>query len=208
VGCVGISRGGDTILIDPLLRTEHWPLLESALGGGGLHVILTVHWHTRSAAEIIARHPAARVWANSRDAAPIRRRTPVTDVFRAGDELPGGLGAHLARPRTEVVLWDAESAALVAGDVLLGAEGGGVRLCPASWLPSSTGIEELREALRALLELPVRMVLVSHGEPVLRGGGAALAAALEADQAADASDSAQSPGGSVNQPLRARPASS
>jgi hypothetical protein len=37
--------------------------------------------------------------------------------------------------------------------------------------------------MRPLLELPIERVLVSHGEPVLRGGHAALARALA--QAAD-----------------------
>ena len=39
---------------------------------------------------------------------------------------------------------------------------------------------QLREALRPLLDLPVEMVLVSHGEPVLRGGRNAIARALDA----------------------------
>jgi len=43
---------------------------------------------------------------------------------------------------------------------------------------SDTGIEDLRAGLRALLNLPVELVLVSHGEPVLRDGHAAVAAAL------------------------------
>lgn len=57
---------------------------------------------------------------------------------------------------------------------------GGVGMCPASWLGylSDTGIEDLRAGLRALLNLPVELVLVSHGEPVLRDGHAAVAAAL------------------------------
>jgi hypothetical protein len=37
---------------------------------------------------------------------------------------------------------------------------------------------KLAASLRPLLELPVERVLVSHGEPVLRGGLEALAAAL------------------------------
>jgi hypothetical protein len=41
------------------------------------------------------------------------------------------------------------------------------------------GRRELREALRPLLDLPVELVLVSHGEPVLEHGRAAIAAALE-----------------------------
>jgi len=62
--------------------------------------------------------------------------------------------------------------------VILGTEAGGLRLCPASWLP--TGIDEgrLRESLLPLLDLPVERVLVSHGEPVLQDGHAALAAVL------------------------------
>jgi hypothetical protein len=40
------------------------------------------------------------------------------------------------------------------------------------------GQRELREALRPLLDLPVEMVLVSHGEPVLGGGREALAKSL------------------------------
>ena len=36
----------------------------------------------------------------------------------------------------------------------------------------------LRAALAPLLELDAELVLVSHGEPVLRGGAAALRAAL------------------------------
>jgi hypothetical protein len=39
-------------------------------------------------------------------------------------------------------------------------------------------VEELRDALRPLLDLPVELVLVSHGEPVLAQGRDALAEAL------------------------------
>ena len=40
------------------------------------------------------------------------------------------------------------------------------------------GRRELSDALRPLLDLPVEMVLVSHGEPVLSGGREAIACAL------------------------------
>ena len=39
---------------------------------------------------------------------------------------------------------------------------------------------ELRQALRPLLDLPVELVLASHGEPVLVDGHAALAHPLDA----------------------------
>jgi hypothetical protein len=61
------------------------------------------------------------------------------------------------------------------------AEPGSVRLCPDSWLAYLTprlGEAELRVLLAPLLELPVQRILVSHGEPLLSGGDAALARIL------------------------------
>jgi hypothetical protein len=63
----------------------------------------------------------------------------------------------------------------VAGDVLLG---GPLRICPDSWV-GKAGQGAVREALRPALELPIERVLVSHGEPVLTGGRAALESALD-----------------------------
>jgi len=68
----------------------------------------------------------------------------------------------------------------VPGDVLLGDVTGGVRMCPESWLPGAKGHAELAASLLPLLDLPVERVLLSHGEPVLTNGRAALAAALTA----------------------------
>jgi hypothetical protein len=170
-------RGDDLVLVDPLLSEEQLDQLKPPRHAA-LHVVLTIHWHTRSAAEIVRRHPRARVWAHTPDAAPIRRRTPVTDLFRPGERLPGGLEAHVARPRTEVVLWEPAARALIPGDVILGDAAGGLTMCPGWWLPQSATIEQLRGKLEPLLELPVEMVLVSHGEPVLGGGRGALEKAL------------------------------
>ena len=118
---------------------------------------------------IAARFPGARVWAHSRNRAAVARRAPVTDVFRIGDELPGGLVAFEARPRSEVLLWDPRTRALVVGDALLGdGEGGsGLHTCPAWWLPQSTDLADLRQSLRPALDLPVELILPSHGAPVL-----------------------------------------
>jgi AAA+ ATPase superfamily predicted ATPase len=54
-------------------------------------------------------------------------------------------------------------------------------MSPPGWLrylEPSLSYDDLREALRPLLELPVEMVLVSHGQPVLRGGRTAIERAL------------------------------
>lgn len=171
VASVAVEREADLVLIDPLLAGEQWDRLEASLGDRRLHVLLTIHWHARSAAEVAERFPEARIWAHSRNRAATARRAPVTDVFRLGDELPAGLVALEARPRSEVMFWEPRSRALIVGDALLGdgEKGSGLHTCPAGWLPASTDLEDLRRSLRPALDLPVEIVLPSHGAPVLGG---------------------------------------
>jgi glyoxylase-like metal-dependent hydrolase (beta-lactamase superfamily II) len=144
------------------------------------HVLVTVYWHGRSTKGVDAQH----VWASSRSAQPLRNRgIGVTDVFRAGDELPGGIQAFQTPRAAEVVYWLPDQQALVVGDVLLGAGAkpratdDPLRLCPERWLGKATH-DDLRDTLRPLLDLPVERVLVSHGKPVLRDGRTALAAII------------------------------
>ena len=121
----------------------------------------------------------ARVWAPSRGRAAVARRAgAVTDAFGRDDPLPGGLRAFPTARAAEVVYWIPEQRALVPGDALLGDGSGGIRMCPASWMPAGKSHAELAASLQPLLDLPVERVLVSHGAPVLAGGRAALAAAL------------------------------
>jgi hypothetical protein len=125
------------------------------------------------------------VWGSSRSARPLQNRgIGVTDVFRAGDPLPGGIEAYQTARSAEVVFWLPEHRAVAVGDVLLGAgakpraTSDALRLCPEGWLGKSTH-EDLRKALEPLLDLPVERVLVSHGEPILAGGKEQLARVLE-----------------------------
>ncbi len=178
VASVAVVGDDDLVLIDPLLVGDQWHRLQAGLGGRTLHVLLTIHWHARSAAEVASRFPGARVWAHSRNRAAIARRVAITDVFRTGDPLPVGLVAIEARPRSEVLLWEPRSRALIAGDALLGdgERGEGLHTCPAGWLPQSTDLADLRRSLRPALDLPVELILPSHGAPVLTDAGRALAA--------------------------------
>ncbi len=184
VGSVYCETDDGVVLVDPLVPPEDtdrfWRSLDrdAERAGGRVHVLVTVFWHVRSTAALVERY-SARVWAPSTSRAPVERRSGVvTDVFRPGDTLPGGIEAFGSSRRTEVVFWIPQHGALVPGDVLLGDGARGVRMCPESWLPEKTGHPELAASLRPLLELPVRRILVSHGEPVLDGGHEALAAAL------------------------------
>lgn len=172
MGSLALETSDGLVLIDPL---DTPPGLQQAD-----HVLVTVYWHGRTTQGVEAKH----VWASTRSAQPLRNRgIAVTDVFRAGDELPGEIRAFQTARAAEVVYWLPQQNALAVGDVLLGAgakpraTNERLRLCPEGWLGKQTH-EDLRTSLRPLLELPVERVLVSHGQPVLGDGKAALAAVV------------------------------
>jgi glyoxylase-like metal-dependent hydrolase (beta-lactamase superfamily II) len=184
VGCVYFEAHDAVVLIDPLVPPEDterfWTALDRDVERAGhpVNVLITIYWHTRSARELVKRY-GARVWAPSRARAAVARRAgKVTDPFHPGDELPGGVQAIATARSNEVVYWLSEHATLVPGDVLLGDGAGGIRLCPASWLPQGVGQARLRESLQPLLALSIERVLLSHGTPVLAGAHATLAQAL------------------------------
>jgi glyoxylase-like metal-dependent hydrolase (beta-lactamase superfamily II) len=78
-----------------------------------------------------------------------------------GSELPGGLVAlYDGRGRAETPLWLPEQRALVFADALTAPEGE-LLVWGTPWHEERT-----LPALRAMLELPFELVIVSHGEPV------------------------------------------
>ena len=173
VGSLAVQTSDGLVLIDPID-----PPNEVAAAD---HVLITVYWHGRSTGTLGAK----RVWASARSERPLKSRgIEVTDPFRAGDALPGGIRAFQTARSAEVVYWLPDQRAVVVGDVLLGAgakprpTSDPLRLCPERWLGKATH-DDLRRTLRPLLDLPVERVLVSHGEPILSGGKQALAAALD-----------------------------
>jgi hypothetical protein len=170
------------VLVDPWLAGDQWEGLEALRRERPLDVLVTVHWHVRSAAELRERHPGAMtLWCCEADRAPVAERLPVDRTFRVGEELPGGLVALAAPPRPEVVFWDAAHATLIAGDALLGDGelGEGLHLCPEDWTHEEGGLRTLREALAAeVLELPVEIVGTTHGELVTEDAPGALRRAL------------------------------
>ncbi|MFN2628607.1 MAG: MBL fold metallo-hydrolase [Gaiellaceae bacterium] len=150
VGSVLYEAGETVVLIDPLVTA--WEQLDELLAGRPVAVVTTVHWHRRSRAEVRARYRAAE---------PVK-----VELL----EIPGA---------GETIVWIPEHRALVPGDRLIGSESGRIRVCPPAWLGYlDTGLthDRLREELRVLD--PAELVLVSHGEPVVAGGRAALESAL------------------------------
>ena len=158
VGCVLHEDGEHTVWIDPLEPSEDasfWDWADARCGGRSVSVLLTIGFHERSRERFVARYDASAV-------------------------APVGVQALAFPALDETMYWLSPQRVLVAGDRLLGG-GGELELCPQSWLryidPQPT-LAQMREQLGVLLELDVDAVLVSHGEPVLAGGRAAIARAL------------------------------
>ena len=183
VGAVYYEAPDAIVLIDPLIPEDEPEAarflcaLDRDVERANLpvHVLITVFWHVRSTEALLDRYGAS-LHAPRRARAPIERRAHgVAELFGPGAVLPGGVVALPTGRSTEVMFWLPRQNALVTGDVLLGDDdGGGVRFCPASWLPASVQHGDLQAAMQPLLDLPVERVLVSHGKPVLENGHAAL----------------------------------
>jgi hypothetical protein len=157
VGCIAYAATETLVLIDPLVPDgDSSALDELARSKPRVAILTTLKWHGRSSAELVKRYDAT---------------TTVPDGVEA-IEIPGS---------GETIFWIPEHRALVPGDRILGDRPPGLRMCPQSWLRYLKGYtqDNLREALRErLLDLPIEMVLVSHGEPVLRDGRQELERAL------------------------------
>jgi hypothetical protein len=142
------------VLIDPLVQDDLWPSLDDEVKARGAPVVVltTIKFHGRSRDEAARRYGAT-----------------------LGGE-PDGVRAISAERGDEVALWLEEPRAVVFGDAVIGDQAGGLRLCP--WFRSDGGRETTRRALLPLLDLPVELVLPSHGEPILDNGRDALGRAL------------------------------
>jgi glyoxylase-like metal-dependent hydrolase (beta-lactamase superfamily II) len=163
------------VLVDPLV--EDWDDLDERLAGSPPNVLITIFWHTRSVQAVAERYPGTIVWVHEPAAALVQERGVEPRPFAPGDALPGGFEAVDAGRAFEVAYLLPDLRALVVGDVLLGTPEGGARMFPASWLRGD--YEAVRAGLREkLLPLPIDHLLLTHGQPVLERGRAALADAL------------------------------
>jgi hypothetical protein len=137
-----------------LVRGDHVLLFdpidppEQLLVGRAAEIVLTATWHKRSTPGL---------------------GLPVHD---AGDPLPDGIDERPAFYLPEErFLWLPEQRALVAGDSLPNA--GEV---PDAWLDVPR--EQYRKALRPLLDLPIELLLPTHGDPIVEDAHGHLARVL------------------------------
>ena len=171
VGSVYAELPDALVMVDPLVPQDEedrfWEALDRDVErvGKPVHVLLTVHWHERSVATVLDRYKAT--------------------LWRPEDkgQLPAGVHAEVVKGSdwVEALFFLEPHRALIAGDLLIGKDGGGIEL-PVRWFPKGEqdwAEQELKPELRKrLAELPVELVVVSHGEPVLEDGAAALQRAL------------------------------
>jgi hypothetical protein len=159
VGSVAYEAEDALLLVDPLVSDDGWPALDELVERHGRPVALfvTLPFHRRS-------------------------REAVTQRYGATDTVPSGVETIRIEAAGETMVWLPKPRALVPGDRILGDDAGGLRLCPQSWLGylrNGMTRAQLAEQLRPLLDLPIELVLVSHGEPVLDRGAEALARAID-----------------------------
>ncbi len=186
VACVALDAGATLVLVDPLapptLREARrfWKALDTAAHGRPVDVVVTLHYHRRSAEAVVGRYrgrAGALLWA---PAASVKRLGAAVDrPFSPGDPLPAGIEAFVTGRDDEVVLWLPVQRAIVAGDVLLGGVRKPLRVCPASWLPRGVSRAEVARALTPLRKLPVELIVPLHGPPVKTDAAATLRAALD-----------------------------
>ena len=133
-------------------------------------IVLTSTWHRRDARTLADRFDAPIFTPPpDRDPDPVQGQ-----VFKAGDRLPIGVEAFPGREDPyDLMLWVESRRALVAGDTLVD-RGHGLELLD-EWLPEGVTRDQVLDALQPLLELPVELVLPTHGPPTDR---AALVRAL------------------------------
>lgn len=168
VGCVAFAIDRGIVVIDPEVPPDEaafWAQMDALVtaAGGRVWVLQTIRWHGRSGPRFAERYDAS-----------------CPPIMAAEID---GMKPLPFREAGETMVWLERPRALIPGDRLIGTAGGGVRMCPQSWLeylPNRLTVDRLRELLMPLLHLPIELILVSHGEPVLAGGHAQLRAALAA----------------------------
>lgn len=160
VSSYAIDDGERLLLFDPLAVPGK---LEELAAGRETAIVLTCPWHRRGAPELAERLgvPIHVPPPDEGDPDPVRGH-----VFRAGDRLPVGVDAFPGMEPNDLALWVDRRRAIVVGDALID-RGRGLEF-PADWANKGVPPEEILAGLRPLLELPVELVLPTHGAPADR----------------------------------------
>jgi hypothetical protein len=160
VSSYAVDDGNRLLLFDPLALPGE---IEELAAGRETAIVLTCPWHRRDARALAERSgwPIYVPPPDPPDPDPVKGQ-----VFEAGERLPVGVEAFPGREPNDPVLWIESRRALVAGDTLIEREQG--LEFPRDWVPEGVPPEQILGSLQQLLELPVELVLPTHGAPTDR----------------------------------------
>jgi hypothetical protein len=168
VSSYGLVADDSFVLIDPQVPEDEsegarlWDALDRDVATHGPPaIVISVHWHMRSAEDIAGRYDGSSTWAPA-DADKVHGRARATRPYDTGEELPAGIRVFDVGMPGERALYLPSHRAVVFGDAVLD----GVRLLPGSWLEKGTTRQDVADALRPLLDEEIELVLLTHGGPV------------------------------------------
>ena len=179
VASFAVDAGDAVLLVDPLLPEDDAEVLERLDALAPAAILVTIPYHARSSQSLAERYGI-----------PVHGHPAVGKRLRDGshlqplDDLPGGARAYpIGKPRRhETPVHLPSHRALVFGDAIVTTPEGDLRLWHTDRVDDARARwyrERFVPTLRPLRELDLERILVTHGEPVLQDGSAALEDALE-----------------------------
>ena len=193
VGSYALRTRGDALLIDPLLpedeaeREAVLDLIDSMCDARRMGILITIPYHARSAEEIWTRvgdRLPTTIHGHAATAKRLRSRKAFKEI-EPGKEMAGdAVGFEIGSPkRQETPIYLPSHAAIAFGDAVVGTADG-LRMWAQKKLDNGHRrfyTDRFAPTLEPLLDLEVERVLVTHGPPMLKAGGAALADAIHGD---------------------------
>lgn len=188
VGSYALVADGDLLLVDPLVLDDDATAAVDALVADArkIYILITIGYHVRSAADLAPRYDATVHGPPQARKRLADAGVRFTQLEPGGAPGPHGVLAHaIGKPRRgETPLFFPTHGALAFGDAVVATPAGELRM----WSfdadePSRRAFYRDRFAptLQPLVDLEPQHVLVTHGEPVLDDGAAALRSAAAAD---------------------------
>jgi glyoxylase-like metal-dependent hydrolase (beta-lactamase superfamily II) len=185
VSSYAIDEGDRLLIFDPLSVPSE---IEELAAARETVVVLTNPWHERDTRSLVERLGAPVFVPPPDTQEDLMQKYGVTaeqasggspDVawlvsgengeayfYLAGERLPIGAEVFPGREHNDVVLWIESRGAVIAGDTLV--DFNRSLEIPVEWLREGVTRAQVADGLRALLELPVELVLPTHGAPTDR----------------------------------------